>query len=121
MEFNDGQAIYLQIADYICEKILSKEWKEEERIPSVRDLAVEIEVNPNTVMRTYSFLQEKNIITNQRGVGFFVAENGFEHTKKYMSEHFTKTDLNYVFKMMDLLGISFNKLKDYYSKYNEEN
>ena len=121
MEFNESQAIYLQIADYICEKILSREWKEEERVPSVRDLAVEIEVNPNTVMRTYSFLQEKNIITNQRGVGFFVAGNGYEHTKNYMSEHFIKTDLNYVFKMMNLLGISFNKLKDYYSKYNEEN
>jgi DNA-binding transcriptional regulator YhcF (GntR family) len=120
MEFNDSQAIYLQISDYICEKILSKEWKEGERIPSVRELAVTVEVNPNTVMRTYTFLQEKNIITNQRGVGFFVSDNGYEQTKKYMSEHFIKTDLDYVFKMMNLLGISFTKLKDYYSKYNEE-
>lgn len=121
MEFNDSQAIYLQIADYICEKILSKEWKEGERIPSVRELAVTVEVNPNTVMRTYTFLQEKNIIANQRGVGFFVADNGYEQTKNYMSAHFIKTDLDYVFKMMNLLGISFNKLKEYYSKYNEEN
>ena len=81
MEFNESQAIYLQIADYICEKILSREWKEEERVPSVRDLAVEIEVNPNTVMRTYSFLQEKNIITNQRGLVFLLPVTGMNTQK----------------------------------------
>ncbi len=121
MEFNNSRAIYLQISDYICEKILSKEWKEGERIPSVRELAVDVEVNPNTVMRTYSFLQDKNIITNQRGVGFYVSDDGYEQTRNYKSEHFINTDLDYLFKMMDLLGISFNKLKEYYSKHNKEN
>ena len=117
MEFNDSQAIYLQIADYICEKILSGEWKEGDRIPSVRELAIEVEVNPNTVMRTFTYLQEKGIISNQRGVGFFVADDGYKQTKNYMSKHFIKTDLKYVFKMMDLLGISFNELKDLYNNH----
>ena len=117
MEFNDSQAIYLQIADHICEKILSEEWKEGDRIPSVRELAVDVEVNPNTVMRTFSYLQEKGIISNQRGVGFFVAEGGYKQTKNYMSKHFIKTDLKYVFKMMELLNISFNELKDLYNNY----
>ena len=121
MEFSGTQPIYLQIADYICEKILSKEWKEGDRIPSVRELAVNVEVNPNTVMRTFAFLQEKKIISNQRGVGFFVSDDGFEQTMNYMSEHFIKTDLIYLFKMMDLLNISFTKLKDHYTKYRSEN
>ena len=121
MEFSGNQPIYLQIADYICEKILSKEWKEGDRIPSVRELAVSVEVNPNTVMRTFTFLQEKNIIQNQRGVGFFVAENGHEKTMNYMSDHFIKNDLNNVFRKMDLLNISFNKLKEYYAKHKSEN
>ena len=59
MQFKDSQSIYLQIADYVCEKILLGEWKAEERIPSVRELAVQLEVNPNTVMRTFDFLQQQ--------------------------------------------------------------
>lgn len=72
MQFKDSQSIYLQIADYVCEKILLREWKAEERIPSVRELAVQLEVNPNTVMRTFDFLQQQEIIYNQRGIGYFV-------------------------------------------------
>ena len=56
MQFRETASIYLQIADYICEKILLKEWKVDERVPSVRELAMQLEVNPNTVMRTYEFL-----------------------------------------------------------------
>ena len=59
MEFKDKQSIYLQIADYVCEQIVLGQWPPGERIPSVRDLASTLEVNPNTVMRTYDFLQGK--------------------------------------------------------------
>ena len=59
MEFSQSQAIYLQIADFVCEKILLKEWPPESRIPSVRELAVQLEVNPNTVMRTFESCSKK--------------------------------------------------------------
>jgi DNA-binding transcriptional regulator YhcF (GntR family) len=63
MQFNNSsQAIYLQIADHICEKNLLAAWQAEEKIPSVRDLAVQLEVNPNTVARTYDFLKQRDII-----------------------------------------------------------
>jgi DNA-binding transcriptional regulator YhcF (GntR family) len=55
MEFRENQAIYLQIAELICERILLKQWASEDKVPSVRELAVQLEVNPNTVMRTYDF------------------------------------------------------------------
>ncbi|HEV3326742.1 MAG TPA: GntR family transcriptional regulator, partial [Puia sp.] len=73
MQFRESQAIYLQIADYVCERILLKEWPPGDRVPSVRELAVLLEVNPNTVMRTYEFLQQQAILFNQRGIGFFAA------------------------------------------------
>ena len=66
MQFRESQAIYLQIADYVCEKILLKEWVADSRIPSVRELAIQLEVNPNTVMRSVEFLQQQDIIYNQR-------------------------------------------------------
>lgn len=116
MEFSGSQPIYLQIGDYVCENILSGKWKEGERIPSVRDMAIEIAVNPNTVMRTYTMLQDKGIIVNQRGVGFFVAEKGLEKTISYMIKHFFEVDLENVFKMMDLLNISIEEIQESYLK-----
>ncbi len=70
MEFKDTQAIYLQIVDWMCDNIVKEKWGSDERIPSVRELGVLLEVNPNTVMRAYECLQNQNIIYNKRGVGF---------------------------------------------------
>ena len=72
--------VYLQIADSISEDILLRKWSELERIPSVREMAVTLEVNPNTVQRTYTFLQSKGIIFNRRGIGYFVQKGGRELT-----------------------------------------
>ena len=66
MEFREKEAIYMQIADEFAVKILLSKWKADEKVPSVRQLAIELEVNPNTVMRTYAYLQENNIIYNKR-------------------------------------------------------
>ena len=68
MEFKAQRAIYLQIADHVCEKILKKILQENDRIPSVREFAVSIEVNPNTIVRTYAYLEEQGIIYKQRGI-----------------------------------------------------
>ena len=80
MEFQESQAIYLQIADMLCENVLSGAWKPGDRVPSIRELAESIAVNPNTVVRAYSYLQDHAIIHNQRGIGYFVAENAREIT-----------------------------------------
>jgi len=117
MKFRSNQAIYLQIGDYVCENILLKLWKEGDRLPSVRELAVNIEVNPNTVMHTYSFLQDKGIIFNQRGKGYFVADSAFDNTNKLKRKDFIKNELPYLFKTMDLLNLSFTELKNHYTKY----
>jgi DNA-binding transcriptional regulator YhcF (GntR family) len=125
MEFRDGQAIYLQIAEMICEDILLRKWKALDRIPSVRDVAVEIEVNPITVMRTYTYLQEKGIIFNKRGIGFFLSEDGFERTIALRKETFVNTELPRFFKTIDLLNLSLDDMASYYREYragkNKEN
>ncbi|GAB3195159.1 DNA-binding transcriptional regulator YhcF (GntR family) [Pontibacter aydingkolensis] len=69
MEFKGNQAIYLQIANHFFENIFRKEWAAGDKIPSIRDTAVEFEVNPNTTMRTFIYLQDKDVIFNKRGVG----------------------------------------------------
>lgn len=120
MQFRESQAIYLQIADYVCEKILLKEWKPEERVPSVRELAVQLEVNPNTVMRTFEFLQQQEIIYNQRGIGYFVSPNALQQAIQYRKAEFTEKDLPSLFRNMYLLGMVPEDLKPWYEKYKQQ-
>ncbi len=121
MQFKDSQAIYLQIADYICDKILLKEWKSDERIPSVRELAVQLEVNPNTVMRTYEFLQQQNVVYNQRGIGYFVSVKANENALAYRKEEFTQRDLPDMFRSMYILGMNLEELKPKYEIFIRKN
>src|SRR5579859_374380 len=117
MQFRETQSIYLQIADYVCEKVLLKEWPPGERIPSVRELAVQLEVNPNTVMRTYEFLQQSEIIFNQRGIGFFAARDAVEKATKYRRTVFIQNDLPQVFRTLYLLGMDPKELVPRYELY----
>ena len=117
MEFKDKQSIYLQIADYVCEQIVLGQWPPGERIPSVRDLAASLEVNPNTVMRTYDFLQGKDIIFNQRGIGYSAAENAHSLVLAYRRERFLDTELPAFFKTLYLLDIDMEDLQTRYQKF----
>ena len=117
MEFRDDQAIYLQIADLLSEHILLEKWKAGDRIPSVRELAVSIEVNPNTVMRTFNYLQEKEIIFNKRGIGYFVADDALRRTRALRKEGFIDQELPRLFKEMHLLNLSMEDLQKYYENY----
>ena len=110
MEFKKARTIYDQIADLICENILRKRWREGDRIPSVREMAVEVEVNPNTVMRAYTSLQERDVIVNRRGMGYYVAENSRLRVQTMKRNEFIRDELPALVKTMDLLGISIDDL-----------
>lgn len=116
MEFREAHAIYLQIADYICESILQKKWKEDDRIPSVRELAVNMEVNPNTVMRTFNFLQDKGIIYNKRGMGYYISDNGYSQTLELKKQTFLNDQMPQFIKTMKLLGLTVSDFEKYYNK-----
>jgi GntR family transcriptional regulator len=121
MQFKDSQAIYLQIADYISDRILLKEWKQDERIPSVRELAVQLEVNPNTVMRTYDFLQQQNVIYNQRGIGYFVSADASKNALTYRKQEFVQKDLPDLFRNMYILGMQLQELQPKYESFIRQN
>ena len=121
MQFRESRAIYLQIADYICERILLKQWKAGERIPAVRELAVQLEVNPNTVMRTYEFLQGQNIIYNQRGIGYFVGQEAIAIATKYRKTEFIEKELPNIFRDIYMLGMDIDELKPQYEKFKLQN
>jgi len=106
MKFNDSQPIFVQITDLVYERILSGKWIQGDRIPSVRDLAVELEVNPNTVMRTYDRLQSAEVIYNKRGIGYFLDEQAHQKVLRIRRDEFMATELPVLIKNMRLLGIS---------------
>ena len=120
MEFKDNEAIYLQIAGYVGERILLGAWPPEERLPSVRELAATLQVNPNTVMRTYDFLQQQEVIYNKRGIGFFVAPASEARVKAYRRERFLSQELPEFFRTIYLLDLPFEELHQRYAAFTAE-
>ena len=117
MEFNNTQAIYLQIADYVCDKIQLKVWLADQKIPSVRELAVALEVNPNTVARSYEYLQNQEIIYTKRGMGYFAQLNAAQNILKTRRARFMDEELPLLFKKMQLLGIPVSELQLQYQQF----
>ena len=69
MEFQNNQPIFMQIVDVICDRVLRGEVKTDEQIPSVRELAMQMQVNPNTVQRGHALLAYKLLHLPRGGDG----------------------------------------------------
>ncbi len=89
----------------------------EDKIPSVRELAVQLEVNPNTVARTYEFLKQQDIIYDKRGIGYFISANGPKNAMAYRKHEFTEKEMPAVFRIMHMLGIEMDDLKTRFEKF----
>ena len=110
---NSSKAIYLQIADDICDKILTGTFVPDERIPSVREYAAQVEVNVNTVMRAYDYLSS----LNKRGLGFFAATDArLRVIDQRRRELLGDTAVNF-FRQLDMLDITPARLADMYQQY----
>ncbi|MBR3968332.1 MAG: GntR family transcriptional regulator [Clostridia bacterium] len=73
--FTSDKLIYLQIAERITLSVLSGEYKSGEQIPSVRQLAIEAAVNPNTVQHAFSELEKEGLIVSKGTIGRYVTDN----------------------------------------------
>lgn len=117
MNFKESKAIYLQIADRICDEILLGQYVEEERIPSVREYAAIVEVNANTVMRSFDYLQAQKIIYNKRGIGYFVALGARELILSLRKEILLKEELAYFFRQLYTLDIPMKEIETMYREF----
>ncbi len=121
MEFKENPAIYIQIAEYVCEQILLKKWKLGDKIISIRDLAVNMEVNPNTVQRAYDFLQQRDIITNKRGIGYFIEDDAMDRILNFRREQFIENELPVFMRNIFLLKIDFKEIKILFDQFVKDN
>lgn len=117
MNFKESKAIYLQIADRICDEILLGQYAEEARIPSVREYAAMVEVNANTAMRSFDYLQSQDIIYNKRGIGYFVAAGARGLILSLRRETFLKDELEQMFRQLYTLGVSDGELAAMYREF----
>ena len=117
MNFKDNKAIYLQIADRIGDQILSGALTPEGKVPSVRELAAEIEVNANTVARTYDHLQQSGVIYTKRGLGYFVSPEAKEKIVASRREQLMQGEMDYFLGQLKAVGITPVELQGLYQDY----
>ena len=112
MTFNSNKAIYLQMADRLCDEVLAGTYGADDRIPSVREYAVMLGVNSNTVVKAYDELARANIIYNRRGMGYYVMPGAREQIQQERRQHFMLKQLPELFHHMQLLGISIDEVNN---------
>ena len=115
MIFSNNKAIYLQIADSLTDEILAGHLTPNNRIPSIRELSAQFQVNVNTITRSLEHLQQQEVIYNQRGIGFFVAENAPQSILNARRGKFLKTVIPEVCQQMRLLEIPVEEFINIYN------
>jgi DNA-binding transcriptional regulator YhcF (GntR family) len=92
------------------EKILQGDGREEERIPSVREMGAMVGVNPNTIVRSYQLLESQEIIYNKRGLGYFVKDGAVARIKDNVKNEFIANELPQFKAKAQMLGITKDEL-----------
>ena len=117
MNFKDNKAIYLQIADRIGDQILSGTLTPDGKVPSVRELAAEIEVNANTVARTYDHLQQSGVIYTKRGLGYFVCPEARENIVAARRDQLMQGEMDYFLGQLKAVGVTPAELQQLYQDF----
>lgn len=116
MIFKEGQAIFLQIAERLCDEILAGTYVADSRVPGVRDYSASLEVNVNTAVKAYDQLAQRGIIYNKRGLGYFVCPDAKAHILQTRKDRFFEQELPELIERMKQLGITLDDIKKAYNK-----
>lgn len=108
MELDSKVPIYIQIVSMVKKRIIYGHLKGGDRMPSVRDFATELKVNPNTIQRVYTELENDNYIYTKRGIGKFVTEDA-SVISKAREEIVSEAVVNFVRECKNL-GLSLEEI-----------
>lgn len=117
MDFNENKPIYLQLADQIMDEIERSVDLNGRRLQSVRDYAAKTGVNANTVMRTYTWLQQEGIIYNQRGIGYFYSPDAREKVLEMRRHIFFEKEIKYFMDRLIALQITPSHFSHIFNNY----
>jgi len=116
-DFNERTPIYQQIVEEIKKQIVTEKLNGGDKMPSVRELSQEMDVNPNTVQRAYQELERQNITFSQRGMGTFVSED--IGIKQKIKNEMAELILLHFWQGMNSLGISKEEIIKSVTEYLE--
>jgi DNA-binding transcriptional regulator YhcF (GntR family) len=116
--FDENIPIYLQIIDMIKKQLISNALESGNRLPSVRELSKQLEVNPNTVQRAYAEMEREGLVYTQRGQGTFIVDE--PETISKLREEITERKMATFIKEMEEIGFSHNELLERISNYLRE-
>lgn len=117
MKFDNNQPIYRQIADYILNTVITEgPFNENGRIPSIRKLSKELEVNPNTTLRAYNYLEELGLISKKRGIGYFLNDEAVDQAKALERWKFVNEEIPRIAKQLDLIGMEVKEFSGLLTK-----
>ena len=111
-----GRPICPQICEQLCLRVATGKYAPNEKIPSVRDIAVAAGVNPNTVQRSLEELESQGVLYSVRGSGWFVGED-VAQAREVLAEILKKKTADY-FEAMRILGLDAAAVKDYVKEWN---
>lgn len=117
MDFNENKPIYIQLADQIMDGVERGESGPGDRLLSVRNYAAKTGVNANTVMRSYAQLQQEGIIFNQRGIGYFYADDCREKVLEMRKKTFFYKEMKYFMDRLSALKVTPDELKAMYERF----
>ncbi len=112
MDFKTDKPIYRQIIDYCFGRIMAGSWQPGAKVPSVRELAVQMAVNTHTVLKAFDQMQQSGIIVSRRGMGFFLADDARDRVDEQRRQEFFDTHLEELFREMDMLGIGIDDIAE---------
>lgn len=108
ISFSNERPIYLQIVDQIKIKIITGEYKPGDKLPSVREMAMEMQVNPNTMQRAYSYLEMEGLVHSQRTSGRYVDSD--PEKVRQLKKELAKTQVRDFLKSMQQLGFGMDEI-----------
>lgn len=110
MNFQDGQPIYVQIAERLSDEILAGTYAPESRVPGVREYSALLGVNVNTTVKAFDLLSQREVIYSKRGMGYFVAPNAPDLIREERKKNFISNVMPAFFRQMQQLGISIEEV-----------
>lgn len=119
MRFSDDRPIFAQIAELFADDIVAGRIPPGARLPSARDIAASLEVNPNTAARALQALAESGVARAERGTGYYVLDDGAKTARDMKRARFLGEDVPRLFRSMEDLGVSFGEIESLWKRRGE--
>lgn len=116
MDFKSDKPIYRQIVDYCLACVLTHRWLPDQKVPSVREMALQMAVNTHTVLKSFEFLQSAGIIYPRRGMGYYLAPDAEQQVDRIRREQFFAETLSHLFDEMEMLGIGIESVVSHWEE-----